>query len=205
MNMLSHRPAVTAALQDLDQQKRALRREAERLRALVHQDQKAKAPLVLAQAGLDFTGLKRGLIVSGFYPCRSEVDTMPLLARLDSEGWITSLPVVRAERQPLVFRKWAPGEPTVPGVWSIPMPPEDAAEVEPDVLLVPLLAYDAVGYRLGYGGGFYDRTLAALRQRKPITAIGVGYVAQELSQVPHGPMDQKLDYVLTEDGPRKCG
>jgi 5-formyltetrahydrofolate cyclo-ligase len=128
-----------------------------------------------------------------------------MLARLDSEGWITSLPVVRAERQPLVFRKWAPGEPTVPGVWSIPMPPEDAPEVEPDVLLVPLLAYDALGYRLGYGGGFYDRTLAALRQRKPITAIGVGYVAQELPQVPHGPMDQKLDYVLTEDGPKKCG
>jgi 5-formyltetrahydrofolate cyclo-ligase len=196
---------VTAALQDLDQQKRAARREAERLRAGVHQDQKAKAPLALAKAGLDFTGLKHGLIVSGFFPCRSEIDTLPLLARLHSEGWITSLPAVRAERQPLVFRKWTPGEPTVPGVWSIPMPPEDAPEVEPDVLLVPLLAYDAAGYRLGYGGGFYDRTIAALRRRKPITAIGVGYVAQELPHVPHGAMDEKLDYVLTEVGPRKCG
>ncbi|MGH6874215.1 MAG: 5-formyltetrahydrofolate cyclo-ligase [Aestuariivirgaceae bacterium] len=196
---------MTAALQDLDQQKRAARREAERLRGLAHQDQKARAPLALAQAGLDFTGLKRGLIVSGFFPCRSEIDTLPLLARLDSEGWITSLPVVRAERQPLVFRKWAPGEPTVPGVWNIPMPREDAPEVEPDVLLVPLLAYDAAGYRLGYGGGFYDRTLAALRGRKPVTAIGVGYVAQQVACVPHGPMDQKLDYILTEDGPRKCG
>jgi 5-formyltetrahydrofolate cyclo-ligase len=205
MQMLSRRPAVTAALQDLDQQKRALRREAERLRALVHEEHKAKAPLTLAQAGLDFTGLERGLIVSGFYPCRSELDTLPLLARLDSEGWTTSLPAVRAERQPLVFRKWAPGEPTVPGVWNIPMPREDAQEVEPDVLLVPLLAYDAMGYRLGYGGGFYDRTLSALRGRKPITAIGVGYSAQALPQVPHGPMDQRLDYVLTEDGPRKCG
>jgi len=205
MQMLSRRPAVTAALQDLDQQKRDLRREAERLRALVHEEHKAKAPLSLAQAGLDFTGLERGLIVSGFYPCRSELDTLPLLARLDSEGWITSLPAVRAERQPLVFRKWAPGEPTVPGVWNIPMPREDAQEVEPDVLLVPLLAYDAMGYRLGYGGGFYDRTLAALRGRKPITAIGVGYSAQALAQVPHGPMDQRLDYVLTENGTRKCG
>jgi 5-formyltetrahydrofolate cyclo-ligase len=205
MHKLRKRPAVTAALQDLAEQKRALRREAERLRALVPQDRQAKAPLTLAQAGLDFTGLRRGLVVSGFYPCRSEIDTLPLLARLDSEGWVTSLPAVRVERQPLVFRKWAPGEPTVPGVWSIPMPLEDAAEVEPDVLLVPLLAYDAMGHRLGYGGGFYDRTLAALRLRKPITAIGVGYVAQELPQVPHGPMDQKLDYVLTEDGPKKCG
>jgi 5-formyltetrahydrofolate cyclo-ligase len=203
--MLRPRFAVTTALQDLDHQKRAARREAQRLRAFLHEDQKMRAPLALAHTGLDFTGLERGLIVSGFFPCRSEIDTLPLLARLASEGWITCLPVVQGERQPLIFRKWAPGEPTVPGVWAIPMPPEEAPEVEPDILLVPLLAYDAEGYRLGYGGGFYDRTLAGLRQRKPVIAIGVGYEAQEIQHVPHGPRDEKLDYVLTENGPKKCG
>ena len=122
-----------------------------------------------------------------------------------SEGWITCLPIVKAGRLPLIFRQWSPGEPTRPGVWGIPMPAEDAPEVEPDVLLVPLLAYDRTGYRLGYGGGFYDRTLAHLRQRKRITAIGVGYSGQELEAVPHGAMDEPLDYVLTEAGPQKCG
>jgi 5-formyltetrahydrofolate cyclo-ligase len=85
------------------------------------------------------------------------------------------------------------------------MPREDAAEVEPDVLLVPLLAFDGEGYRLGYGGGFYDRTLAALRQKKTIAAIGVGYSGQELNVVPRGVRDQRLDYILTEAGPKKCG
>jgi 5-formyltetrahydrofolate cyclo-ligase len=85
------------------------------------------------------------------------------------------------------------------------MPREDAAEVEPDVLLVPLLAFDGEGYRLGYGGGFYDRTLAALRQKKNIAAIGVGYSGQELNVVPRGFRDQRLDYILTEAGPKKCG
>jgi 5-formyltetrahydrofolate cyclo-ligase len=85
------------------------------------------------------------------------------------------------------------------------MPREDAAEVEPDVLLVPLLAFDGEGYRLGYGGGFYDRTLAALRQKKNIAAIGVGYSGQELNVVPRGVRDQRLDYIFTEAGPKKCG
>jgi 5-formyltetrahydrofolate cyclo-ligase len=115
------------------------------------------------------------------------------------------LPVVVRRGLPLLFRAWHPGQPLVTGSFGVPRPDKDQPELTPRVLIVPLLAFDRAGYRLGYGGGFYDRTLAALRQRKPITAIGVGYVAQELPQVPHGPMDQRLDYVLTEDGPKKCG
>lgn len=87
----------------------------------------------------------------------------------------------------------------VPGLWEIPVPPETAEEVEPDLLLIPMLAFDRLGYRLGYGGGFYDRTLELLRNRKPITAIGVAYAAQEMSEVPRGPHDQPLDWIMTEE------
>lgn len=196
---------MTAPLQDLEAQKRTARGAALKLRIGLYEQHKAKAPLALAKSGLGFTRLEPGLVVSGFFPYKSEIDILPLLARLDSEGWITCLPVVKEERQPLIFRQWAPGEPTMPGIWDIRMPLENAPEVEPDVLLVPLLAFDAAGYRLGFGGGFYDRTLAHLREKKNITAIGVGYSGQELSLVPRGVMDQPLDYILTEAGPRKCG
>jgi 5-formyltetrahydrofolate cyclo-ligase len=196
---------LTLSLSDLEAHKRTARSACLKARAELHEKHKLEAPLALAQTGLGFTGLKPPLVVSGFHPFKSEIDVLPLLARLASEGWVTALPIVRAERQPLIFRQWAPGEPTVPGVWGIPMPAEEAPDVEPDVLLVPLLAFDRLGYRLGYGGGFYDRTLAHLRQKKQVTAIGIGYAGQEVSLVPRGGMDQRLDYVLTEAGPQACG
>ena len=196
---------MTLSLTDLEAHKRAARSASLRARAELHEKHKLEAPLALAGTGLDFTELKPPLVVSGFHPFKSEVDVLPLLARLTSEGWVTALPIVKAERQPLVFRQWAPGEPTVAGVWGIPMPAEEVPEVEPDVLLVPLLAFDRFGHRLGYGGGFYDRTLAHLRAKKMITAIGIGYAGQEMNLVPRGGMDQKLDYVLTEAGPQRCG
>ena len=196
---------MTLPLTNLEAHKRAARSACLKARAELHEKHKLEAPLALARTGLDFTGLKPPLVVSGFHPFKSEIDVLPLLARLTSEGWATALPIVKAERQPLIFRQWAPGEPTVPGVWGIPMPAEDAPEVEPDVLLVPLLGFDRWGYRLGYGGGFYDRTLAHLRQKKQVTAIGIGYAGQEMSFVPRGGMDQRLDYVLTEAGPQACG
>jgi 5-formyltetrahydrofolate cyclo-ligase len=196
---------LTLSLTDLEAHKRAARSACLKARAELHEKHKLEAPLALARTGLDFAGLKPPLVVSGFHPFKSEIDVLPLLARLTSEGWVTALPIVRAERQPLIFRQWAPGEPTVPGVWGIPMPAEEAPEVEPDILLVPLLAFDRWGYRLGYGGGFYDRTIAHLRQKKPVTAIGIGYAGQEMNLVPRGGMDQRLDYVLTEAGPQACG
>jgi 5-formyltetrahydrofolate cyclo-ligase len=196
---------LTLSLTNLEAHKRAARSACLKARAELHEKHKLEAPLALARTGLGFTGLKPPLVVSGFHPFKSEIDVLPLLARLTSEGWVTALPIVRAERQPLIFRQWAPGEPTVPGVWGIPMPAEEVLEVEPDVLLVPLLAFDQRGYRLGYGGGFYDRTLAHLRQKKQVTAIGIGYAGQEMNLVPRGGMDQRLDYVLTEAGPKACG
>jgi 5-formyltetrahydrofolate cyclo-ligase len=144
-------------------------------------------------------------IVSAFYPYRSEIDTRPLLGKLAGDGWTTSLPIIIGAGLPLVFRRWLPGEPTVPGDMNIPRPPDEAPEVEPDVLIVPMLAFDAKGYRLGYGGGFYDRTLALLRGKKKIIAIGAAYSAQQVDEVPHDDHDQALDYVITERGVLTCG
>ena len=142
-------------------------------------------------------------IVSGFFPFTTEISVLPLLAKLASEGWTTALPVVLGKNKPLKFRIWTPGEPTVLGIWDIPMPPETAAEVLPDVVLAPMLAFDKRGFRLGYGGGFYDRTLNLLRKLKPIEAIGISYAAQEIDEVPHSDHDEPLDWMLTERGIRK--
>jgi 5-formyltetrahydrofolate cyclo-ligase len=184
--------------------KRKARGEASRRRAEAHEALKDTAGLELASRGLP-EGVAHGGCVSGFLPYKSEITTIPLLNRLRREGWQTALPVVIAQGEPLVFRAWAPGDPLVPGVWDIPIPADQAEEVLPDVLLVPLLAFDRRGYRLGYGGGFYDRTLEKLRKLKPVTAIGVAYHAQMVDQVPVGEFDAPLDFVMTEEETFQCG
>ena len=143
--------------------------------------------------------------MSAFFPYQSEIDTRPLLGKLAGEGWTTALPIVIALGEPLIFRRWLSGEPTVPGVWGIPRPMDASPLVEPDVLLVPLMAFDRQGYRLGYGGGFYDRTLEMLRSQKSIIAIGVAYGAQEVDAVPHADHDQALDFIMTEKEVFACG
>ena len=188
---------------DLAGAKRRCRAAAIEARARAHALAGATAGPKLAAGGIDFLGLEPGLVVSGFTPFADEVDVMPLMARLTSEGWRTALPVVVGRGRPLLFRAWAPGEPTASGVWSIQVPIESAPEVEPDILIVPMLAFDCSGYRLGYGGGFYDRTLAALRARKPVVAVGAAFAGQELAEVPRGPHDEPLDWILTEHGPRR--
>ncbi len=144
-------------------------------------------------------------MISGFYPFESEIDVRPLLGKLGGEGWTTALPVIVGKDRALEFRRWYPGEPTVAGRWNIPRPVEDAPVVTPDVLLVPMLAFDRTGFRLGYGGGFYDRTLADLKMRKSVVAIGVAYAAQEVDFVPRGPHDMPLDFVMTEREVMRCG
>lgn len=138
--------------------------------------------------------------VSAYYPVGSEIDPRPLYAALLARGLAGGLPVVAGKGKPLRFRRWRPGEALVPGVLGIGVPPSDAPEVEPDLLLVPLLAFDRRGYRLGYGGGFYDRTLAVLRERGKVLAVGVGFADQEVASVPSGPGDQRLDGIATERG-----
>lgn len=188
--------------------KRRCRAAATEARARAHGAAGAAAGAKLAANGLGFLG-QEPATVSGFKPFADEIDVLPLMARLAGEGWRTALPVVAGRNKPLVFRAWAPGEPTVAGIWSIPVPPDSAPEVRPDVLLVPMLAFDRSGFRLGYGGGFYDRTLAALRAVKPIVAVGVAFAGQEMAEVPREAHDEPLDWILTEHGPSRpqspCG
>jgi 5-formyltetrahydrofolate cyclo-ligase len=184
---------------DLLELKRRCRAQANKARVEAHASAGETAGLVLAQAGLPFER-DQAEVVSGFFPFKNEITVLPLLAKLASEGWTTSLPVVLGEGQALQFRAWMPGEPTRPGVWDIPVPVDAAAEVQPDVLLVPMLAFDRRGYRLGYGGGYYDRTLAGLRAKKAIVAIGIAYSGQEIDEVPHGNWDEPLDWIVTERG-----
>jgi 5-formyltetrahydrofolate cyclo-ligase len=142
--------------------------------------------------------LRPGLIVSGFSAIGSEINPLPLMRRLADRGARLALPVVVGRGRPLVLRAWAFGEPLGKGVWGIREPRPDAAEVDPDILLVPLAAFDRTGHRIGYGAGYYDLTLAALRARKPIVAVGLAYAAQEIPAVPATARDARLDLVLTE-------
>jgi 5-formyltetrahydrofolate cyclo-ligase len=139
-----------------------------------------------------------GMIVSGFMPMKSEINPLPLMKKLAGQGARLALPAVAGRGKPLIMRAWTWGEPLVAGVWGIREPKPQAAEVEPDILLVPLLAFDRAGYRLGYGGGYYDLTIAQLRARKAVVAVGLAYAAQEIPKVPTTPRDARLDLVLTE-------
>ena len=189
----------------LAQIKEQARKDATKARRAAHDAAKDHAALALASQAFPVSAKAGASTVSAFFPYQSEIDTRLLLGKLAGEGWRTCLPIVIAQGQPLVFRRWAPGEPTVPGIWNIPRPTDEAEIVEPDVLMVPMLAFDRQGYRLGYGGGFYDRTLEMLRRKKAIVAIGTAYAVQEIASVPHGVHDQRLDYVMTEKGFFACG
>ena len=139
-----------------------------------------------------------GAIVAGFMPIRSEINPLPLLRKLAAAGARLALPVVAGPGRPLVMRAWGFGAPLARGVWGIRQPPPEAAEVAPDILIVPLLAFDRSGHRIGYGAGYYDLTIAALRRSKSVIAAGIAFAAQEIAAVPATPRDARLDLVLTE-------
>jgi 5-formyltetrahydrofolate cyclo-ligase len=173
---------------------------------------KLQAAEAIAERGLALMAELRGparpgappAIVSAFAAMPDELDVWPLLQRLHAAGVPLALPVVVGKGRPLLFRAWTPGDAMDKGVWDIPQPKPDRPVVEPDIVLVPLMAFDAQGRRLGYGGGFYDRTLARLRALKPIAAVGLAYDEQRIDAVPHSDYDQKLDWVLTPSGALRC-
>jgi 5-formyltetrahydrofolate cyclo-ligase len=136
--------------------------------------------------------------ISGYWPMGDELDVKPLLAALERAGHVIGLPVATARDTPLIFRRWRPGDALLDGGFGTSVPGEDNAPVVPRILIVPLLAFDRAGFRLGYGGGYYDRTLAALRRAGPVIAIGVAYADQEVAAVPRGPRDETLDVIITE-------
>ena len=134
--------------------------------------------------------------LSGYLPIRTEIDPRPVMA---AHPGPVGVPVIPGPALPLVFRTWSPQSVLIEGAFGAPIP-EAGAEITPRVLIVPLLAFDRRGYRLGYGGGFYDRTLEALRRAGPVTAIGFAFAAQEMAQVPTEATDQPLDLIVTERG-----
>jgi 5-formyltetrahydrofolate cyclo-ligase len=159
--------------------------------------QRATAGEALAKRGLPFE-VKPGAVVAGYSPIRSEIDPAPLMRRLAASGARLALPVITARGQALRFRVWHPGDRLLPGPLGILEPSPAAADVHPDIVLVPLAAFDRTGHRIGYGAGHYDRTLAQLHKSKGFAAIGLAFSGQEVAVVPALQHDVALDYVLTE-------
>jgi 5-formyltetrahydrofolate cyclo-ligase len=160
-------------------------------------NKRATAAKAIAKRGLPMA-ITPGTIISGYSPIRSEIDPIPLLRALAAQGVRLALPAVMARGKSLAFRAWSPDDRLMLGPLGIPEPSPAAAEVIPDIMLVPLAAFDRAGHRIGYGAGHYDFTLAHLRKTKAIAAIGLAFTAQEIALVPALQHDVALDYVLTE-------
>jgi 5-formyltetrahydrofolate cyclo-ligase len=185
------------ATSSIDEQKLQLRKAVfARRDALPAAERQAAAEAIAARPFP--VAIKPGMIVSGFSPIRTEINPLPLLRRLEAAGAKLALPVVVGRGKPLVMRSYAFGDPLDAGVWGIREPKADAPEVNPDILIVPLAAFDRSGNRIGHGAGYYDMTINRLRSLKPVIAIGIAYAVQEVAEVPVTPRDARLDLVLTE-------
>jgi 5-formyltetrahydrofolate cyclo-ligase len=160
-------------------------------------EQRGAAAQALAERGLPIE-ITRGTVVSGYSPIRSELDPVPLMRELAAQGAQLALPAVMARGKSLAFRAWSASDRLMLGPLGILEPSPAAAELIPDIMLVPLAAFDRAGHRIGYGAGHYDYTLAHLRKLKHIMAVGLAFAAQEIVAVPALPHDVALDYVLTE-------
>jgi 5-formyltetrahydrofolate cyclo-ligase len=142
--------------------------------------------------------IKQGTIVSGFMPMRSEINPLPLMRKLAAQGAQLALPVIQGRGKPLLMRAWSFGAPLEARQWGIKEPTDDAPVVDPDVLLVPLACFDRAGHRVGYGAGYFDKTIRALRAKTSVTAVGLAFAVQEIARVPATEFDEALDLVLTE-------
>jgi 5-formyltetrahydrofolate cyclo-ligase len=184
----------TAPRDDLKSQ---IRRDALAKRDALSGEFRMNAAETVAMRGLPIE-VPQGAVVSGFFPLKTEINPVRLMRRLAAGGAQLALPLIVGRGKPLSMRAFAFGDELIPGQWGILEPSPDAPELEPDILIVPLLAFDRVGQRIGYGAGYYDMTITTLRRKKPITAIGIAFAAQEIPQVPATPNDAPLDFVLTE-------
>jgi len=152
---------------------------------------------------LELLAPHRGRVIAGFVPIRSEINPLPVMVDLAADGPV-AVPVVEGAGQPLSFKQWRPGCRMAPGPFGAAVPVEGAVLV-PEVLIVPLVAFDRRGGRLGYGGGYYDRTLQERRAKGRVLAVGYAYGAQEVDAVPVSPLDQNLDWIVTERGAIRAG
>jgi len=188
----------------IQEAKHASRERAKERRRAAREAAGSDAARIVADRFFRVIPLRAGAVVSGYWPLPDEFDSRPLLTRLSRAGHPLGLPVVVGRDEALVFRAWSPGTPLAEGGFGVSVPPEDAPKLAPELLIVPLLAFDREGYRLGYGGGCFDRTLATLRAGAPprvggkITAVGIAFSGQEVETVPHDSRDQRLEWILTE-------
>ena len=189
--------AVTLAAE-----KAALRSAARRRRAAIPAAAAARAATAVAAILRDRVPIPAAAAVAGYWPLGDELDPRPAMIALECRGHRLALPVVAGPGLPLVFRAWRPGGPLEASAFGTSVPPGDEPEIAPGAVLAPALAVDGRGYRLGYGGGYYDRTLTRLRAgagARPL-AIAVCFAGQMVDAVPHGDGDQPVDWVVTEDG-----
>lgn len=187
---------------NLIDQKKTLRNDLLARRDAIEAAERQRAQTRIAEIGAESLSAQGPLTISVFRSFGNELDTAPLMQALAARGHTLCLPVIVARGQPLIFRAWMPGEPLVPGKFRIDVPAQTQPVLDPEILLVPLLGFDEAGYRLGYGGGYYDRTIAGLRARKPILAIGLAFAAQRVDHIPRADYDERLDGILTERGYR---
>lgn len=191
---------------DIVAEKKALRARMKTVRAGISAGEQQAAAVAIAARGLDgIPGVKPDAVVSGFLSIDGEINPGPLMAGLRRAGHPLCLPVIVGKGQPLIFRAFRPGDALKTVQWGIREPTEDKPELLPDIVLTAGLAFDPSGYRLGFGGGYYDRTLHKIRDIKPVIAIGLAYDLQRIDAVPHLDYDERLDWILTPSGPFRCG
>ena len=191
----------------LQQEKAAQRRVARDRRSQIPDAAARAAAVSLRDNFLGAVTLRTESVVSGYWPIGDEIDVRGLMIALHQRGHSIVLPVVVAPSMPLAFRAWEPDDRLETSVFGTSVPPTGAPELKPQVLLVPALEIDDAGYRLGYGGGYYDRTLQQLRNplreaRRPV-AVGVSFACQRVKGTPHGENDQRLDWIVTESSARR--
>ncbi|MDO8875378.1 MAG: 5-formyltetrahydrofolate cyclo-ligase [Pseudolabrys sp.] len=179
------------------EQKSSLRTAALALRDAMPAAERQSAAEAIAARALPVE-VTPGATVSGFMPMKTEINPLPLMRKLAEQGALLALPCIDKRGRPLIMRAWKFGDAFKAGQWGIREPVPEAPEVAPDIVLVPLAAFDRSGQRIGYGAGYYDMTIHALRARKKIVTIGMAFAAQEIPAVPATGRDEPLDFVLTE-------
>ena len=188
---------MTTADTTIPDQKAQIRTAAFARRDAMPADERAAGAEAIAARGLP-VAVTPGAIVSGFMPLKSEINPLPLMRKAVAAGATLALPAIDGRGKPLILRAWAFGDDFARGQWGIREPKPDAPVVAPDILIVPLAAFDRAGHRVGYGAGYYDMTIRALRAKKKVIAIGIAFAAQEIPHVPATERDERLDLVLTE-------
>lgn len=188
---------------DVADAKRGLRVQAAEARRIAQgRDVDGHAAMAVRDHFLAAVTLAPHAVIGGYWPIGTEMDVRPLMTALHGRGHMCALPVAQ-RRQPLTFHVWQPDDRLVAGVFGILVPDHHTPVVVPDVFLVPVLAFDTKGMRIGYGGGYVDRTIPEIRRRKELLTVGIAYAAQQVAEVPTDQYDQRLDWVVTERGARR--